>query len=51
MLIARGRPAHIGHAVQTPRGQLSFIEDYYEDPKELKILSWDDFHKLAYHKL
>lgn len=26
--IARGRPAHKSHAVQTPRGQLSFIADY-----------------------
>ena len=28
----RGRPSHIGCAMQTPRGQLSFIADYLEDP-------------------
>ena len=30
---ARGRPAQIGYAVQTPRGQHLFIADYLENPE------------------
>jgi len=32
ILIARGRPTHISHAVQTPRGHFLFIADHLEDP-------------------